>query len=350
MKSVIANVQTAIKAGLLPYWDTDPEAESSSGEIGPFLNVEAVLKNGEKNMDIKLETRKGDEEYNDVPLRLNWSKRLRNLKFTNTLKRLFDKKILSKYRIFSFLEIGFKKQHDLLTRKTTMTDCCCFFPISDPCIATSETIRTSDNVTYAYEPSSCWTLASAACGPSPVYAVFTKKASATPLAARVYIGGHLVEFNPQGQGNIEVSINGAAVSIEDQKETTHKEGSTEILKYVFNASQVVQSVKQSLPSILISANADTLFILSLILKTSLIFLRHSRIFRWGNTYNVYSFLKVWVAYDGNFVEVVPAPSTFGQHCGMCGNYNRNQGDEWTGKDMEQLDSAAKMVESWRWQC
>ena len=100
----------------------------------------------------------------------------------------------------------------------------------DPCIATSETIRTSDNVTYAYEPSSCWTLASAACGPSPVYAVFTKKASATPLAARVYIGGHLVEFNPQGQGNIQVSINGAAVSIEDQKETTHKEGSTEILK------------------------------------------------------------------------------------------------------------------------
>lgn len=99
MKSIIANVQTAIKAGLLPYWDTDPEAESSSGEVGPFLNIEAVLKNGEKNMDVKLETRKGDEEYNDVPLRLNWSKRLRNLKFTNTLKRLFDKKILSELTI-----------------------------------------------------------------------------------------------------------------------------------------------------------------------------------------------------------------------------------------------------------
>ena len=48
-------------------------------------------------------------------------------------------------------------------------------------------------------------------------------------------------------------------------------------------------------------------------------------FRWGSTYNLYSFLKVWVAYDGNFVEVVPAPSTKGQHCGICGNYNRQQG-------------------------
>ena len=48
-------------------------------------------------------------------------------------------------------------------------------------------------------------------------------------------------------------------------------------------------------------------------------------FRWGSTFNLYSFLKVWVAYDGNFVEVVPSPSTKGQHCGICGNYNRQQG-------------------------
>lgn len=268
MKNIVSGISTAVKAGLLPYWDVDPEAEGTGGDIGPFLNIESTLKNNEKNMDIKVTTRRGEEEYNDVPLRLNWSKRLRNLKFTNTLKRLFDKKILN------------------------------------PCVATSETIRTNDNVTYSYVPSSCWTLTSASCGPTPVYAVFTKKASATPLAARVYIGGHLVEFNPKGQGNIEVSINGSPVSIENQKEATHKEGSTEVLK----------------------------------------------IFRWGNTYNVYSFLKVWVAYDGNFVEVVPAPSTKGQHCGMCGNFNRNQVDEFTGKNMEQLDSAASMVDNWKWQC
>lgn len=49
-----------------------------------------------------------------------------------------------------------------------------------------------------------------------------------------------------------------------------------------------------------------------------------RIFRWGSTYHVYSSLRVWLAYDGTFVEVIPAPSAKGQHCGICGNYNRNK--------------------------
>lgn len=72
--------------------------------------------------------------------------------------------------------------------------------------------------------------------------------------------------------------------------------------------------------------------------------------RWGSTYQIYSFLKVWISFDGNFAEVVPAPSTKGQHCGICGNYNRNQFDEFTGKDMSQLSSASDMVENWKWQC
>ena len=76
----------------------------------------------------------------------------------------------------------------------------------------------------------------------------------------------------------------------------------------------------------------------------------SRIFRWGSSYNVYSFLRVWVVYDGNFVEVVPAPSAKGQHCGICGNYNRNKFDEFTGKQMQALPSAQDMVQDWQWQC
>lgn len=75
-----------------------------------------------------------------------------------------------------------------------------------------------------------------------------------------------------------------------------------------------------------------------------------RVFRWGSTYNLYSFLKVWVAYDGNFVEVVPAPSTKGQHCGICGNYNRQQSDEMTGKDMQKVGSVAELVKDWEWKC
>ena len=97
MKAIIAKLQTAMKAGLLPYWDIDPESIQQDSEIGPFLNIDATLKNDEKNADVKVETRQGEEEFKDVPLRLNWTKRLRNLKFTKTLQRLFKAKIISKY-------------------------------------------------------------------------------------------------------------------------------------------------------------------------------------------------------------------------------------------------------------
>ena len=74
-------------------------------------------------------------------------------------------------------------------------------------------------------------------------------------------------------------------------------------------------------------------------------------FKWGSTVNVYSFLRVWMAYDGTFVEVMPAPSVRGQHCGLCGNFNRNKFDEWTGKDGTSImSSSAAMVNEWKWKC
>ena len=74
-----------------------------------------------------------------------------------------------------------------------------------------------------------------------------------------------------------------------------------------------------------------------------------RIFKWGDTYNIYSFLKVWIVFDGSFAEVIPAPSVKGQHCGLCGTYNRNKYDEWTKKDGKALaDSAASMVQEYKW--
>lgn len=269
-KAVISKILTAAKAGLLPYWDVDPDEveDSMGGDVGRFLNLDVEFKNSDKAMDISMETRFGEEKFNDIPLRLDWTKRLRNLKFTKTMKRLFDNKILS------------------------------------ACIATSETVRTNDNVTLPVQIPDCWTLVSANCGPEPAYAVFSKKGSGLPLAAKVYVGGHTVEFNPLGAGNIQVLVNGVPQSIADQTEHEHKQDGTEIFK----------------------------------------------VFRWGNTYNVYSFLKVWVAYDGNFVEVVPAPSTKGQHCGVCGNFNRNKNDELTGKDGTVLADVSSFVDSWKWQC
>ena len=76
-----------------------------------------------------------------------------------------------------------------------------------------------------------------------------------------------------------------------------------------------------------------------------------KLFKWGSTVNVYSFLRVWVSTDNTFVQVMPAPSTRGQHCGLCGTFNRNVYDEWMGKDGQTMVSSADaMVNEWKWQC
>merc|ERR1712024_305805 len=82
---------------------------------------------------------KMDVNFKDYPLKFNWGKRLRNLKFTSTIKSLMDMKIIS------------------------------------PCVATSKSIRTNDNVTYEYQADSQWTLVSGHCAQTPSYGVFTKR-------------------------------------------------------------------------------------------------------------------------------------------------------------------------------
>jgi hypothetical protein len=268
MSNFISKVQGLVRAGLLPYWDLDPEEVESDGKPGPFMNIEALFHNSDKALDLKMETSQGTNEFKDYPLSLDWGKRLRNLKFTKTIKNLMD--------------IG----------------------ILNPCIADTSVVRTNDNVTYPITFGSCWSLVSGHCGPTPTYAVFAKKVGGgLPLAVKAYIGGHTVEFTPSG-GSVNVVIDGAAVTLEDQKEHEHNEGGQEIFK----------------------------------------------IFKWGQTYNIYSFLKVWVVYDGNFVEVMPAPSVKGQHCGVCGNYNKNKYDEFTAKDESILPAGSDMANEWKWKC
>jgi hypothetical protein len=101
---------------------------------------------------------------------------------------------------------------------------------SGPCIADSASVRTNDNVTYPISFSDCWTLVSGHCGPTPTYAVFTKKVSgAKPLALKAYIGGHSIEINAAAGS---VLVNGSPITLEDDKEYEHSEGGQEIFKSV----------------------------------------------------------------------------------------------------------------------
>lgn len=167
-----------------------------------------------------------------------------------------------------------------------------------PCVATTDSVLTMDNVTYSYSPTSCKTLISGHCAANPSYAVFTKK-SGSALELTAFIGGHKIEI---AGGNVK--INGAATAITSNgPQKIHKSRGTEIFT----------------------------------------------LFKWGNTYSIYSFLKVWIVFDGSYVEVIPAPSVKGNHCGLCGNYNRNKFDELTKKDGTSLAATpAEMVSDYCW--
>merc|ERR1712223_2105127 len=258
VKKIINSVKTGVKAALVPWEIATPAWADTNGDVGKWINMDVTFKNDDKALDLKMETQRGTEERKDIPLRLNWTPMMRKLKFTSTIKRLMDMRIIN------------------------------------PCVVTNAEIRSN-----AYEPSSCWTLTSASCGPTPTFAVFSRKGTQAKLDVVVMVGGHKVEMS----GN-SLKVEGSPQNVADGEAYTHMREGTEIFK----------------------------------------------VFRWGSTYNLYSFLKVWVAYDGNFVEVVPAPSSKGQHCGICGNYNRQQSDEMTGKDMQKVGNVQDFVKDWEWKC
>ena len=90
--------RSLIAAGLIPYYDESPDNgdDSISDDVGPFMNMDVIFKNSDKNVDLKVETSQGVREYQDYPLKLEWTKRLRNMKLDRMIGRLIQSKIICK--------------------------------------------------------------------------------------------------------------------------------------------------------------------------------------------------------------------------------------------------------------
>jgi len=265
LKDYITTAKSVAKAVALPALGINLDIDPN--QVGNFLNLEATLKNDDKTADVIIETASGVRTIDDYPLRINWTKMLRNLQFKSPVERL--------------MKMGVIKI----------------------CQATSANVFTLDKVRYDYNLPKCWSLMSGHCAADPSYAVFVKKGSGgLPMAMKAFIGGYVIDIDPARR---LVKVDNRRVSVNSKKEYFHKVQAKEIFK----------------------------------------------ITKWGTTYNIYSFLRVWIAFDGNFVNVVPAPSVKGQHCGLCGNYNRNKLDEMLGKDgVTKITSANALVKEYEWKC
>lgn len=243
LKKIITTAKSVVKAASIPLGID--MSHLNVDQVGPWMKLEATLKNDDKTVDVKMDSESGSFNIEDYEPMMNWASRLRKLSFSSPAPMFFRMGVIK------------------------------------VCQAVKDSIYTMDNVTMSYDLPSCWTLMSGHCVDNPSYAVFIKKGS--PMAMKAYIGGHSIEISP---GDEAVKVNGQSVAVTNKKEYYHMVNTKEVFK----------------------------------------------ITKWGKTYNIYSFLRVWIAFDGTFVNVVPAPSVKGQHCGLCGNYNRNKYDEMTGKD------------------
>ena len=97
MKKVINSVKMGVKAALTPWEIATPDWADTNGDMGKWVNMDVTFKDDEKALDLVMETARGKEERNDIPLRMNWPPLMRKLKFTSTIKRLMDMRIISEY-------------------------------------------------------------------------------------------------------------------------------------------------------------------------------------------------------------------------------------------------------------
>merc|ERR1711890_172203 len=108
-----------------------------------------------------------------------------------------------------------------------------------------------------------------------------------------------IEFTPSRWGRIRMEKDGTEITVPDQMEKDVMEGYTVLFKLI----------------------------------------------RWGPVHTLWSSMNVLINYDGNFVQVLPAPWVKGQHCGLCGNFDGNTGNELQDK-AENAVSRDELVGAW----
>jgi len=250
VKTSMEKIYTIVKAGLVPYWDEYPVALSGDLSDTPKIDLEFVFKDEDSAIDVTIVTEKGESSFLDLPTALpDWTPNLTQLRYDQSVSQLIESGVVSQ------------------------------------CVQSSAGVFTLDSVSYPSTSSTCWSLLSGHCSTRPTYAVFTKPDTRLPLAMKVYIGGHLIEFTPTSSTTIRITKDGEELTVADFGGKKVKEGKT------------------------------TLF----------------HIMRWGSTYMIYSDYNVMISYDGTFVQVIPAPWVKGQHCGVCGNYDGNKNNDLLNK-------------------
>ena len=122
---------------------------------------------------------------------------------------------------------------------------------------------------------------------------FMKKEKKTPLGLMLFIGDLKIEFVPMKSKTFRIYVKG--------DEQLGKQGPFDLqdMDFLYWSSTQGSKLNTVLPNFVF------------------------KIIRQQNSYVLDFFPQMMIKYDGNSVQVLAGPQVKGQHCGMCGDYNRN---------------------------
>eukprot|EP00092_Neocalanus_flemingeri_P025744 GFUD01027909.1.p1 GENE.GFUD01027909.1~~GFUD01027909.1.p1 ORF type:complete len:741 (-),score=120.67 GFUD01027909.1:127-2277(-) len=296
MVSAYKKMGALVKTSLFPFWEFTPEF--TSHEVAPRqpkLRIEQIFHPKLNTFDLTLQVDKDVSKFMGVNYGiLEW----------NTEPYLRLNRIPIPFYHSSYLRPEF-------------VNYMYYNNVINHCHATSHSVRTYDNVTYPYTMDhSCWTLISSDCNEHPSFAVFMKKEKKTPLGLMFFIGDLKVEFVPIKTNVFRIYVKG---DIGQGKQGPYDLTDKDFLYWSPTEGTKLNTV---LP--------DFMF----------------KIFRRQNNYVVDFFPQMMINYDGNSVQVLAGPQVKGQHCGMCGDYNRNTYHELLDPQMCPLNTGDEMARAW----
>jgi len=306
MVSMYKKIGTLIKTTFFPFWEFKPEY--TTHEISPRqprIHIDQVFHTRQNTFDLKLQIEKDVSRFMGINYGYwQWN----------------DEPYLSLPKL-GFLRSA-KIQPELVTTLF-------YNNIINHCVATSQTIRTFDNVTYPYHMDhNCWTLISSDCSEHPSFAVFMRKDEQArlaqtqqqiqehklfkaPLGLMVFLGDQKLELLPLDNRKFDLKINDQGPFYFRDKDFMY-----------FATDQEPEMNKRVVPNHLF------------------------KIIRRKDMFVVDFFPHMMIRYDGNSMQVLAGPQVKGRHCGMCGDYNRNMHYELVDPQMCHLMNGDEMALAW----
>jgi len=287
MVSAYKKLGTMAKGSMFPFWEFKPEY--TTHEVAPrqpTIRIEQIFHRGFDTVDITLQVDKDVSVFKDV-----------NYGFFHIDSEPYQS--LSKM--------------SLLTKSLIQPEMMIYMyynNILNHCDATSQDIRTYDNVTYPYTMDhSCYSLISSDCGEHPTFAVFAKKIDEAHIGLMAFIGNEKIEFIPFDNEKINVKVNDVEYVMHDGAFLYVPENETPVTNKVVN---------------------NHLF----------------KIIHKQKTFSIMFFPQILINYDGKSIQVRVGPHMKGQHCGMCGDYNGMTHQELKNPQMCVLQSGQDMAKAW----